>query len=87
MGGNIRAEIRVVSAIIGTPGEKRTNISVKGFSRLILKEKLEKTLMEIENLKNSLSKVKQEMAMYSNGKGLDNIKIAEFEAVKVGSLK
>lgn len=82
IGGNIKAEIRVVSSILGSPGEKRTNITVKGFNRVALKERLEKTIMVIEELKESLTKVKQEMSIYSNTVELDRIKLAELEAIK-----
>jgi uncharacterized protein (DUF342 family) len=82
IGGNINAEIRVVSSIIGSPAEKRTNITVKGFDRLALKRKLDNILKEIENLKYALSKVKQEMSVYSNTMELDKFKLAKFESVK-----
>ena len=66
IGGNIQAEIRVVSSIIGSQNEKRTIISVKGFSRNAIKTRLEELISEIENLKNEMAKLKQEISTYAN---------------------
>ncbi len=65
IGGNIQAEIKVISSIIGTPGEKKTVISVKGFNRKYMKQNLEELMNSIENLKNNLTKCKQEMSIYT----------------------
>lgn len=82
IGGNINAEIRVISSIIGSPAEKRTKISIKGFDRLAFKERLDSIIKEIDDLKYALSKAKQEMSIYSNTAELDNSKLSEFEQVR-----
>lgn len=66
IGGNIQAEIKVVSPVVGSPNENKTVITVKGFSRNDLKVTLETLISEIENLKNDMSKVKQEIAGFNN---------------------
>ena len=82
IGGNIQAEIKVVSSIIGSAGEKRTMISVKGFDRRKLKEKLEKVVADAEALKIDLTKVKQEISIYSNADCLTDEQKAAYERVK-----
>lgn len=66
IGGSISAEIKVVSSIIGSPSEKRTYINIKGFNRAELKDRLEKVILEIENLKTLVARAKQEVSIYSN---------------------
>lgn len=66
IGGSIQAEIRVVSSIIGSQNEKRTLISVKGFSRNIMKARLEELISEIESMKNELVKLKQKILVITN---------------------
>jgi len=61
IGGNIQAEIRVVSSILGSSNENKTMITVKGFNRDEFKEKLEIIIGEIENLKNEMEKLRQEI--------------------------
>lgn len=82
IGGNIQAEIKVVSSIIGSPSEKRTLISVKGFDRNVLKEKLEKIINKIEALKNELAKIKQELSIYTNVSQLTSDQKARFVHVQ-----
>ncbi|NLD50075.1 MAG: DUF342 domain-containing protein, partial [Clostridiaceae bacterium] len=72
IGGCINAEIKVVSSILGSPGEKRTIISVAGFDRNCLKENLEKVICEIERLKNEMIRVKLELSTYTEFSKLDN---------------
>lgn len=66
IGGNIQAEIKVVASIIGAANENKTVISVKGFNRDELKEKLEILISEIEDLKNEMIKIKQEINIFSS---------------------
>jgi len=63
-GGNIQCETKVLSPVLGSPSEKRTVISVKGFNRSILKERLQEVINNIESLKNELIKVKIEASAY-----------------------
>ncbi len=65
IGGNINAEIRVISSIYGAPSEKRTNIFVKGFDRKLYKEKLDKLTESISNLKQDISSIKQQLSIFS----------------------
>lgn len=66
IGGNINAEIKVVSSIIGSPAEKRTSIQVTGFDRKELRNRFENVSTKVNNLRNQLFRVKQEVAIYSN---------------------
>ncbi len=65
IGGNITADIRVLAATYGTPSEKRTNISVKGFDRIALKDSLEQLTQEIEQLKTSMNQYKQQISIFN----------------------
>lgn len=82
IGGNIQAEIKVVSPIIGSPSEKRTLISVKGFDRNRLKERLEELINEIEAIKNELAKTKQEIAGYVGIAQLTSEQLSKFTNVQ-----
>lgn len=66
IGGNINAEIRVVSSTIGSAAEKKTVISVAGFNRAALKDRLDRTVNELNVLKDQLYKVKQEVSIYAS---------------------
>ena len=81
IGGNIQAEIKVISSIIGSPSEKRTVISVKGFDRRTLRNKLEKVVTDIEGTKNSLTRCKQELSIYTSTNSLTKEQRAEYERV------
>jgi uncharacterized protein (DUF342 family) len=72
----------VVSSIIGSPSEKRTCISVKGFERKVLKSKLEKVMDKLDVIKNELIINKQELSIYSNTVELTKEQIIVFERVK-----
>ncbi|ODM27198.1 DUF342 domain-containing protein [Acetivibrio mesophilus] len=63
-GGSIQCETKVMSPILGSPSEKRTIISVKGFNRNKLKERLQEVINSIETIKNELVKVKFEAMNY-----------------------
>lgn len=64
IGGRIEAEIKVVSSIIGSPGEKKTYVNIKGLNRTLYKERLEAVLKEVEILKIELNKAKNELSHY-----------------------
>ncbi len=66
MGGVINAEIKVVSAIFGSPSEKRTTVSVKGFNRMELKAGFDELAEKIERLKAEINKLKQQISAASN---------------------
>lgn len=82
IGGNIQAEIKVVASIIGSSSEKRTYVSVKGFNRQAMKDKLEKLVRDSEVVKSNLNRVKQEMANYSGTQRLDPKQSERYEQVK-----
>lgn len=65
IGGNITADIRVLAATYGTPSEKRTNICVKGFDRVALKDSLDNLTEEIEQLKISMNQYKQQISIFN----------------------
>jgi len=66
MGGTINAEIRVISAIIGSSSEKKTNIRVKGFDRDNYKNTLDELSQNITALKEEINQFKQKIAIFSN---------------------
>lgn len=82
IGGNIQAEIRIVSSVFGSASEKRTFVSVTGFDRNVLKKRLEKLIASIEEFRNSMAKTKQEIAIYSNTLELTPQQRNAFENVK-----
>ncbi|MCX8128912.1 MAG: FapA family protein [Clostridia bacterium] len=82
IGGNIEAEIKVVSSIIGSASEKRTVISVKGFDRNFLRDRLEKVISRAEVMKNDLNKCKQEIAIFSGAQELTREQNSIYEHTK-----
>ena len=69
IGGNIEAEIRVIASTIGSEREIRTNITVSGFDRSLLKQSLNQVSIEAEELKIDLAKTKSKMSVYDNAHG------------------
>lgn len=82
IGGNIETEIRVVASIIGSASEKRTIISVSGFDRQAMKQKLDMITAESEKLKVELAKAKLEVSVYRSGRGLSKYQMAEYEKIR-----
>ncbi|HEX2945350.1 MAG TPA: FapA family protein [Clostridia bacterium] len=82
IGGNIEAEFRVVSSIIGSSSEKRTCITVKGFDRQLLKQAFDNTSANIEALKAELAKAKLEVSVYGGASGLSREQLAEYDRIK-----
>ena len=66
MGGIINAEIRVVSAILGSSSEKRTIICVKGFDRNEYKNTLNNLSQKTNILKAEINIYKQKISIFSN---------------------
>lgn len=69
IGGEIQAEIKVISSIIGSAGEKRTLISVKGFDRMYYRDRLEFVVRESEEVKKELAKAKIKLANMTGASG------------------
>lgn len=82
IGGNIQAEVKVVASIIGSASEKRTYINIKGFERDLVKERLERLITKVEKVKNELTRVKQEVAIYSNTNELSREQLSLYEDIK-----
>jgi len=82
IGGNIQAEIKVVSSIVGAANENKTVISVKGFDRDELKEKLENLIGEIEEKKNNMAKIKQEISVFSSRTNLTDVQRNRYKTVQ-----
>jgi len=82
IGGTINAEIRVVSALIGSAGETRTIVNVSGFNRDALQSSLAKVTEEIEKLKDELKYLKNEVSLYTNVHGLTREQKREHEKIK-----
>jgi uncharacterized protein (DUF342 family) len=70
IGGAVNADVRVVSALIGSAAEMRTIVSVSGFNRNALQSSLMKVTDQIEKLKDELKYLKYEALVYSNVSGL-----------------
>ncbi len=82
IGGNIQAEFRVVASIIGSPGEKRTYISVDSFDRRSMKQTYDDITAESEDLKIRLAKAKAEVSVYGSEKGLSKQQIMAYENIR-----
>lgn len=62
IGGNIKAQYRVLAPVIGSEIEKRTVIEVLGFDRDSLVGEVENMLTQINTLKNNQQKLKQTLS-------------------------
>jgi len=82
IGGQINAEIKVVASIIGSASEKKTNISVKGFDRKVLRQRLENTMGSIDIIRRKLAICKNEIAMYTNISKMSIERQAIYEELK-----
>ncbi len=82
IGGNIQADIKVVTSMLGSPGEKKTTVSVKGFDRWSLRNRLEKLVETIETAKNDVARIKQEIAIYTNTPELTREQKAVYEVLR-----
>lgn len=89
MGGSINAEIRVVSAVMGSPSEKRTLVSVSGFDRNIFKNILDELNDKIEELKSEVAKYKQQLSIFSNMFDVGQLRREQFDSIneKYGAIK
>jgi uncharacterized protein (DUF342 family) len=79
IGGNIEAEIKVVSSIIGAPSEKRTSIKITGFIRDELKKSLEENVIKLKEMKEKLTSKKQEVSIYTALPSIPADRTEEFE--------
>lgn len=82
IGGEIDADIQISAPEIGNKGESRTIVKVRGFDRNNLKSKLDKELYELQELKKSITKIKQTMQVYSSSNYLTNEQIKTYETLK-----
>ncbi|MFZ5353814.1 MAG: DUF342 domain-containing protein [Bacillota bacterium] len=69
IGGNIVAQIQVVSGIIGNKNEKKTFINVQGFDRLAIKHEFESLLGKYKDLLQEASKVKRQLEIFEYSLG------------------
>lgn len=65
IGGHIKAETKVTSAIIGSPLEVKTVVEVTGFNRSFYSDKLEVVTRNIECLKNKQQALKTDLSSAS----------------------
>ena len=77
IGGNIKAEFRVLSPIIGSGIERKTNIEVTGFNRESLKEELDKIFRNISLLKKEQQDLKQLISHLESIKELNSFQKKE----------
>ena len=64
MGGNICAEVRVVTATIGNKLEKKTEVNVTGFNRLAIKQEFDKIIKDYRDLLDKAGKMKRQLEIY-----------------------
>lgn len=74
IGGNIKAEVRVLSPTIGSEAEKKTVIEVTGFNKAALKGVMEGIFHQLGELKNEQQKLKQILSAFS---GKDESKLSQ----------
>lgn len=82
IGGTVDAEVRVVSALIGSAAEMRTIVNVSGFNRSALQAALARVTEEINNLKDELKFLKYEASVYTNVHGLSKEQKKGYEKIK-----
>jgi uncharacterized protein (DUF342 family) len=82
IGGRVEADIQIVAAEIGNKAESRTVVKVNGFNRNELKMELDKGLQRLQELKQSLVKVRQRLQVYSGRANLPNDQIKAYEDLK-----
>ncbi|MDF2986262.1 MAG: putative polymerase with domain, hydrolase domain and Zn ribbon [Eubacterium sp.] len=89
MGGTINAEIKVISAVVGSPSEKRTNICVKGFDRNGYKNILDELNNKIDVTKAEINKYKQQLSIFVNLYDGGQVRKDQFDSIneKYNSLK
>jgi uncharacterized protein (DUF342 family) len=66
IGGNIEADVRVVTGEIGNRNEIVTRITILGFNRAAYKADYDSLKLLIEKIKEKIAFYKQEMAIYSS---------------------
>lgn len=62
IGGNIKAETKVTSSVIGSPLEVKTVVEVTGFNRKAYSDRLENVVNKIESLKNEQQSLKKDLS-------------------------
>jgi uncharacterized protein (DUF342 family) len=82
IGGTVTVEQKVSAASIGNAGEKRTQITVTGFDRKAVKERMENLQKSLQTAKSRLAKAKQVFAVYSYSIETGSRQYDEFEAAK-----
>lgn len=79
IGGKVQAEIRVEASILGSTSENKTVVTVKGFNREELKDELENIIIQVENMKNEMEKLKQEVLTLGSNTNLTNVQKNRFK--------
>lgn len=79
IGGSIRAEIKVTTALIGSEMEKRSIVEVTGFDREALKEDLVHVTQKIEDLKLEQQKLKQTLSGLDQKDRLNSFQRREYD--------
>ena len=82
IGGNVEAEIRVVASMIGSAGERRTYIVVKGFSRNNLRLALENIISETGKLRREMEQAKHDFSAYAGSAALSREQMKAYEEVR-----
>jgi uncharacterized protein (DUF342 family) len=79
IGGSIKAQIKVISAVYGSGSEKKTSISVSGFERKQFKERLDTINEEIEKLKQDVANCKLKLSIFTFTSNMPAEKKAAYE--------
>lgn len=79
IGGNTKAQVRIVASELGNKMEIPTHIEIEGFNRNKVKEEYDFINETIEKVKIKIKELKQKIAIYSIGASIDEEKKIQYE--------
>jgi uncharacterized protein (DUF342 family) len=82
IGGNIQAEVSISVTNVGSKNERKTCLTISGFSRSDFKERLQNVSAEIVTLKDNMTKCKQEMNIYASAMERDKSMAVVYEGFR-----
>lgn len=79
IGGNIKAEVKITTPVLGSEHEKRTIVEITGFDRQYLQEELESIIQRTDCLKSEQQKVKLALSGFEEKAGqLNQYQLTEY---------